>query len=291
MKRVGLVVTGECENIALAPSLQRYFTNELQADVEFSVADKVDSFTSANVSAQPTDFDVPNNAQKFAQSMCATVEQGRYDFVIGIDDLELINEHHESDVVRVLRTAIERHPQQTPALRRKLSERASFHLLAPMLESLFFVDHQALQRALAHGSLGAGVSAFDSTACDFEHFVVNDENYLSAPVETNPDLRGKTWALPLDLRRRHPKAYVKYLADPVDSTCRMRRYRERRDGAAALNELNWSSLLTQPGYGRLARALLDDLAWALDVDFPARHTGEVHDATKHRDPPRVLRNI
>ncbi len=285
MKRIGLIVTGRCEALALPQSLQSYF-EQLGADVAFECAQQVNSFTSAPV-ARPPQIGVRTNADNFAAAVCAHVEESQYDFVIGVDDVEPGNFGNEAAVVAVLREGLDGHLAAMPEgnrLRPSLKAKASFHLIGPMAEALFFPDPESIART---GALRP--SLFQWPARDFEDFEVDDPEFLAQPVVTHPpDLRARTWAI--EGRARHPKAYLRFLVQPNPYRTSPR-YQETRQGVAALRELDWNKLVAESSLGRLARSLLDDLAWALDVDFPARH-GDLHESTRFGGRPHnLLRNI
>lgn len=285
MKRVGLIVTGRCEAIALPASLQRYF-GQLGADAVFECAQQVNSFTSAPI-ARPPQIGVRTNADNFAAALCAHVEGDRYDFVVGVDDVEAGNFGNESTIAGVLREGVESHigsMREGSRLRPRLRTSASFHLLGPMVEALFFPDPEAIARTDPRRP-----SLFPWPERDFEDFEVDDPEFLAHPVVMHPpDLRERTWAI--EGRARHPKAYLRFLVQP-DAYGTNPRYRETHEGVAALRELDWNEVVTESAFGRLARSLLDDIAWALDVDFPARH-GELHEGTRFANrADYLLRNI
>jgi hypothetical protein len=122
-----------------------------------------------------------------------------------------------------------------------------------MAEAYFFGEPAALGRAKA-----TRAHRFDPGARDLEDFEVDDPDYLApapagAPWNTTP-------------RHRHPKHYVQFLCDPTGT--QPRAYRETHEGLAALAQLDWPAVLQHEQYGAFARALIDDLADALDVSTP-----------------------
>lgn len=287
MIKIGLIVTGGCERLGLAPSLQRHFRDQLNADVSFEIADQVESFTSAPVVVEAELSDVPTTLDRFVRALIAEVELGRFDLVVAVDDLELCNMGQIPVVVSALGTAVRRYLGEigplTHSFDERLRTRTSFHLFSPMVEAAFFPEPEAIIRA------GAVVpSRFDWPRHDFEVFEVDDADFLRPPDNPNPDLRGRTWAIPE--RHRHPKAYLKFLAEPGDPTCSARRYRETVQGAAALRELDWEKVLAIPAYGKLARSMIEDIAWFVDAAPPA--SGTSHEATRFvTRPGNVLRNV
>jgi hypothetical protein len=277
MLDVALIVTGELERLGLAEALTRVFP-----DARFRVEMRLDSFTSARVRSDlraPTGG-TPRLVDKLAAALAATVDPGRRgvaaDYALVIEDLELANLDQPDVVVSEFRDAVSRHIDQRwsgdrgARSRKKLRERASFHLLAPMLEAYFFGEPASLEAAgiTATPQLESGV--------DLEAFSVVDPPYLSAAPGS------ASWAVAN--RHQHPKRYLEYLLglaggpDP--------RYRETIQGRAALLKTNFLTLIEpEPGHLRFARSLLHDLALALDQPLPA---GIVHPATARSS--TVLRN-
>jgi len=282
-KRVAVITTGECERLALGPSLHRVFP-----EAEFEMLPKADSFTSADLS-RPTPISrtkTPREVQKLARKIVAAVEDSPPpDLVLAVDDLELINEAHPGLVVEHLRDAVAEHlraiasdrPMATGLkLADRVRARCSFHLLAPMVESYFFGEPAALTRA---GSTRA--SQVDPTIIDVEAFVTTDADYLARPHSV---LTG-SWAKPR--RERHPKLYLKFLCDPTDQ--RARSYIETKSGCAALATLDWRAVHATQHHVRFARSMFVDLAHGLDV--PPPFLGDTHPATSRFSTAAVLRNL
>jgi hypothetical protein len=289
--RVGLIVTGKCEHRGLAESLQRIFP---EARFEALGREPVDSFTSADVRDLP-ESPVPSTLQKLAARIVAEVEPGRMegplDLVVAIDDLELVNAPHPALVVARVREAVQAHLQSyrgtSDAARekvmRRVRERCSFHLLAPMIEAYFFAEPAALARAGA-----ARQSRVDASAIDLEAFVTGDPEYLQHPdVPHKQSPERKSWAIPMPGRAHHPKHYLRFLCDPSDP--HTKRYTEAKAGAEALRQLAWEQVFSQDERVRLARALFEDLADGLGVPHPFPGVG--HPATANFKNARVLRNL
>ena len=223
---------------------------------------------------------------KLARALVFAVEPGRRDgipdLVVAVDDLELVNADQPARVTAVLRAAVEQvlasHDWPSARSRERAFERVharcSFHLLAPMVESCFFPDPDALSRAGA-----VRRSQFDVAARDFEDFEVADDEFLCVAD-------GKRhWAT--SNRLRHPKHYLEFLCtDPAETEDR-RVYREPA-AARALRELDWKAVFSRPRFGGFARSLVHDIADGLGAAglFPgdcARHTALRSDG--------LLRNI
>lgn len=198
------------------------------------------------------------------------------DLVLIVDDLELPNMAQAGRVVSVMRRAVETHLsglQQTKhhgKTTAALTERVSFHLIAPMVEAWFFADPGALARA----GVPAGTDVNFKDATDPEAFETDDRAYLAAvesdcpvlaalPGHKRKNLRPK-WlgALP---RGRHPKGYLQWLCRaPSERECTT--YSETDDGAAALAEISWQALFSRPTtHFTLLRGLVEDLEDALGV--------------------------
>jgi hypothetical protein len=286
MKKIVLIVTGECERTGLVPSLQRYFPS-----AEFGRPLSADSFTSARVrlnDLQPRSR--PRQVDRLAAAMVAATDPGRTgerpDLVLAVDDVELPNLDQVDVVVTQLREAVKYHlaTYPWPSARRqeqvtqRLREHCSFHLLSPMVEAYFYGEPAALIRAGTQRP-----STVDAQLLDVEDFTVQDPPFLEVPDKE------KYWATPD--RQRHPKRYLQYLCDPEgnEQNPSPSRYRETQGGVKALRELDWSGALSQETHARLARSLFADLAAALEVDTP--FPGRCHPETSTPGPNAVLRNL
>jgi hypothetical protein len=281
--RVQLIVTGELERLGLHLSLRRLFSG---AEVEFLPPLKMQDFTSNRVSAlPPKEWATKSLAAKLAGALVSTVHPGRggtqqADYVLAVDDLELANADQPGHVLEYFRHAVRAYVDNafsTATTRdrvyRELSERGSFHLLAPMVETFFFGEPAALQRARADRA----PNRFDPTR-DLEDFEVDDPAYLAPAPSSAP------WkATP---RHRHPKNYVRYLCDPKGT--QPRAYRETHQGLDALRVLDWTAVLRHEAHAGFARALVDDLADALNVPSPCPGTCSPLTARKGGG---LLRNI
>lgn len=263
--RVQLIVTGELERLGLHLSLRKLFA-PTSADVDFLEPQKTQDFTSNRVGALlPPELASRSLAAKLARALVLAVYPGRggtmqADHVIAVDDLELVNADQPEHVLEYFRHTVRAHvdstfPSATTRARvyQALSERGSFHLLAPMVESYFFGEAAALERARANRA----PNRLDP-ARDLEDFEVDDLDYLTPAPST------ASWkAVP---RHRHPKNYVRYLCDPTGT--QPRAYRETHEGLEALRVLDWTTVLRQEAHAVFARALVDDVADALNVPSP-----------------------
>jgi len=250
MPKVVLITTGKAEFCGLPAALGRLFP-----DVDFIPEGPVDSFTTARVVPLPTDRKIEANVDKLAARLVAAVNPGRKtksqeraDLAFVIEDLELVNVDQPQVVVDTLRSAVQRHVDKLPwNLKRKeetherLRERGSFHLFMPMLETYFFGDPAALQRAGTKQTpkLAAGV--------DLEAFEAIDSLFLSEP----------------GAHAKHPKRYLAHLCQRDGN-----QYREAHQGAAALRDLDWSQVLAALLHVQFLRALIHDLADGLGVPPP-----------------------
>lgn len=282
-RRVSLVVTGACEQRALAASLARLFP-----DAAFDVALR-DGFTSARLGVAPLlGGPVRSNLEKLAAEVVARVEPGMRgepaEAVFVIDDLELCNADQPERVVAHFRAAVAAHLERAPFATEKsravaaerVRARCSLHLLAPMLEAYFFGEAAALSRAgaVAGRPIGLGPGGL-------ERFAATDAGYLGRA----PD-RDVSWACAAAERAGHPKHYLQYLCDPdTAGTPGGFFYRETRGGVAALQALDWPQVLA--GAVPFAHALVADLADVLSVPCPASGTPHPLTAPGKHD---VLRN-
>jgi hypothetical protein len=202
------------------------------------------------------------------------------DYALAIDDLALVNADQQAHVLGYFAHAVRAHveaffPSASTRDRvyQTLKDRASFHLLNPMVETYFFGEPDALVRAKATRA----PCQFDRTR-DAEDFEVDDMAYLAPALPTAP------WrTVP---RHRHPKNYLRYLCDPTG--VEERAYRETHEGLAALQALDWQKVLGNPSHAPFARALIDDLSDALNVPSPCQGTCSPLTARKGGG---LLRNI
>jgi hypothetical protein len=288
MKKVVLITTGDCEQLALGASLKRYFPG-----AEFEALPRRESFTSSRVRASASRPIGPRSlstvVDRLAQAMIAVTDPGRDgtrpDLVIAVDDVEVVNLDQLDVVVAQLRQAVQRHLETFPwpSARRceqvteRLREHCSFHLLCPMVEAYFYGEAGALQRAGARRP-----SKVDALNIDVEDFATADEDFLSVPD-------GKTyWAK--SNRQKHPKRYLEYLCDPEGSPESAKfAYRETGGGVSALQRLDWSGSFSLENRAQLARSLFADLALALDVENP--FPGSCHPLTSQPGRDAILRNL
>lgn len=301
MIRIGLVVTGDMEQLALADSLQAAFPSG-----EFMVVRKVNGFTGgaplqASVEATRAPTRTPNarsDVKNFAETLRAALKKPprrrapHPEYIIGIDDLELMNDAHPGRAVQYLAAELRRQvdeldPRDGTVEYEQLRERCSFHLFKPMPEAYFFGEEAALVRA---GKLPEKMNRFDPDACDVEEFLVDDPDYLKPCDVPNH------WRRPD--RQRHPKHYLRFLSDPevppgdpikAAELGRTWSYQEMHQGAAALRQLDWKQVLRDPEHAQLARSLLCDIASMLDVPEP--FPGQCHPVTCSTERQRLLRNI
>jgi len=281
--RVDLLVTGRTEAIGLAPALTRLFPqHQFQVVLARPLASQpYDGFTSSLLPA-PSAL-APTNLKKIIEAAISQLVPGRRgdppDFLFVIDDLELANVHQPQVVVDTFTRAVQDHVNGLdPTLAKRcaavLSEKASFHLVHPMIEAWFFPDSQALQHA------GADPSTALVSAGDPELFHTEDPAYLAAketdcPCWNKNQNRSHRPKWLGTQRDRHPKAYLQWLCiDPAAKNCTG--YQESRGGGNALRQLDWLKLLGRPPLEvQYLRSLIEDLADALQTT-PA--TGPVNPA-------------
>lgn len=301
MALVRVVTTGVMEQRALHLSLQALFPEH-----EFVAHERLNGFTGAPL---PPDIrELPPHSgrrlsiDKFVKTLIGLFAPGqrkdrrRPDYVLAIDDLELVNADAPENVIRAVREAVERtlrnwdlSDDRRQRLEKDLQERCSFHLMAPMTEAYFFADAQAFARATHPGPDHA--SGFDPIVCDVEAFSVDDPAYLDPP-----DHRDIGWRK--ENRRRHPKHYLEYLTDPAHDG--KVRYDETRMGVQALASLAWPDVLCPERHPsphrRFARSLFADLCDMLGTAQTATGLSALdrrHCEPRTWPPPpqRVLRNL
>lgn len=193
------------------------------------------------------------------------------DMAILLDDLELDNIDQPNVVVEAVRQGIIGHlgrlererPTMAPRTRAALSERASFHLAVPMIESWLFGDEGCLSRA---GVLASRLPPRLYPG-DPEALRTNDPDYMADDGQGCTQLirRNRNKRRPVkaawvrDDRERHPKAYLTWLCrDPAEKKCST--YRESDGGVDALRALNWMTALKEPKHLCYARALIQDIS-------------------------------
>lgn len=288
MAQVVLIPTGRLEHTALASALKKLFSAH---DFIPRPKDKhLDGFTSTDVMRITLGGSIRTNVEELAAELVASVSPGQRgkpaDFAIVVEDLELVNDHQPDRVAQLFRESVKRHIRMAwssqQAQNRTLTlvrERCSFHLFRPMVETYFFGEPLALQRA------GVTQTPQLPAALDLEGFQTTDAVFLQLPNGQFDRLRD------MPHRQRHPKSYLHYLCDPTlaDKT---RSYRETRGGIAALLDLDWEQVLASPPHCPFLHAFLDDLAYALKN--PLGFINQAHSHPLTRFPggkDRVLRNL
>ncbi len=306
MPRIRLVVTGKVEEVALAPALRQLFP-----EVELETVKKDAATTNRLERPMGT---AHRDFLRLVDEMLAAGDVERvpggepFDHVVVVDDLELANADQAEIVVEHMSFAVQARLAElaaggaVPAFprgrnkrwkflgddagrRRYLRERCSFHLLSPMVESLFFGERSGTTWP-ALGRAGAGRDPiFDPAVTDIEQFVTTDVDYLGFV-----GMAGWTAGQAADpaWRARHPKHYVSFLCDPMGRT--FRPYKEKEGGKAALEALAWPSVVGPPQHACMVRALLADVAAMAGVDLPWLAQGTQHPLTRMRS-GGVLRNI
>lgn len=308
MIRIRLVVTGDVEEVALATALRQLFPN-----TEWSTVKK-NAGNSNRLSRTPTK--PRSEFVQFVDEMlaCGLIERvpgGQpFDYVLVVDDLELTNVDQPDVALAHLRLAIETRlaqwPTEVPTIpkgknkhwpypnngaggRAYLRERCSYHLLSPMIESLFFGEHEpGLTTSIQHWPALRRAGAqqppvFDAHAMDVEQFLTTDPAYyMSDPRWSTPPLSDPTW------RSRHPKHYLTFLCDPSGTSWRP--YRERTGGKAGLERIHWPSIVAPPKHACFVRAMLEDIADMAGTHLPWLDIGHQHPLTQ-RKPAGILRNI
>lgn len=255
--RILLLVTGELERRALPSSLAGIFPT-----ATFEVR-KLDGFT--NVPAEAAGAPLVESAPdpllppkrkpelKLADAMAAWVlgdGAATFDLIVLLDDLEVCNVDDIGAVLARYEAALrhvlgEADAAVRESLRAALRQKASFHLMRPMLEAWFFAEEATLREA------GAKSPSAWPYSDDAETFSVHDQAYRSWPH--HPPHRGEL----------HPKRYLDFLNQPGRYAETVNARRRTHTGQQALCRVDWHALAQRPGQFGYTRALLHDLATAL----------------------------
>ncbi len=293
--RVRLIPTGQMELLALATCLRRAFPDH---DFEtVSARDEpdggrvpFDGFTSGRLHPDLA----PDALRRLVEQLAAEVHPGRSgnpaDLAVIVDDLELENIDRVPIVAAVVRAAVRAHLRDAEQRRgsvyadkvaEALRGRASFHLAVPMIEAWLFGDEAALRAArVPEERLPARLAE----GCDPERFMTDDAAFSADDGASCEKLRQRNargrktdvprWvlsprpAIPGWRREGHPKAYLSWLCrDPNHERCTA--YRESEGGASGLAAMRWPVVLGSPNHFAWARALILDVANALDASIPA----------------------
>ncbi len=316
--RVALIPTGIMELLGLRDCLARLFPDHdfeavplVPARPGTKPAPFSQSFTARHC---PAAADVPTSLAKLVQELAGQVYPRRRDaadLAVVVDDLELFNLDRSEAVVEAVRRAAHDHmarasllPADKRDLARCLRERASFHLAVPMTEAWFFAD----PKSIGGNGVPAGRTARLRARTDPEAFETDDSVYstddgsacrkLADRNRRRRENRRAPWLIapqsdvPWFVRERHPKAYLQWLCrDPDDNHCTA--WSESKAGAEALGKLDWGAVLKNPKHCAYARALIDDVADALDEPQPFDGGGTIAPLTarKPRHQVAVLRNV
>ena len=236
MPRVVLIPTGRMEYDGLGPALRTVFSEvEFVCEPETSEPRTLDrklfGFTSNPIPAGGWP-NKPGKLDELVARVAAAVNPGRNgikaDHVILIDDLELANRAQPLAVIEEVRKAVRRQlaalttrlgAQAVQRTADALKERASFHLLAPMVEAYLFADPDALARA---GALTNHPPELVSGR-DLEQFQVANPSSPKPPdglryedpfpdcQARNPD-RDPLYPWEAANRGEHPKHYLQFIA-------------------------------------------------------------------------------
>lgn len=281
-RRVGLIVTGRTEYYGMGEAMKRLFPAH-QFDCLPLIGDPYDGFTSKQLNQEHI-HSPPEACRDLirlaAQEALGDRRRTAYDLIVILDDLELVNAHQPELVASVMKAAANMHLDLLPGGTRGRTEEAlkgkvSFHLVAPMIESWFFIDNEALAMA--------GVPRIDSVVFDKdidpEAFLTSDQDYQNASScictsfmqqQAAHRKRNKPKWVDNSNRSRHPKGYVQWLTrDPQNKKCTT--YKEAEHGSNALRQLDWTKAVpTKPGHLGFIKALVEDLESGLECDATVR---------------------
>jgi hypothetical protein len=287
MAVVALIPTGLMEHHALGDALATVFPDH--SFVTLPRERHLNGFTSSDVAhfRTPQADPVPTNLDELAAELVNAIFPARkgetIHFAYVVEDLELCNQSQPELVLSVFRDAVDKYiretwPQQSDDRYAEVRERCSFHLFRPTTEAYFFGDAAALRRA--------GVSRPHLLPADveLENFRTIDVEYLDLPAGTS-DIKD------MPDRQFHPKSYLRFLCDPT-LTDKRRKYKETRQGVAALRQLNWSAVLGPPPHCPFLHAFLDELGEALNQPLPFVSRDRADERVRFPGPTnRILRNL
>lgn len=268
--RIQLIVTGDMERRALAPSLRAQFPPVAPngCAVDWLEPRKLSATTTHRLRAgQPPSSPMLGLAKAVVVEALRGATGQPADLVLAVDDLELHNVD-QPDVVcdhfrRAVITALAQHTAgwltgDQQAARNTVRARCSFHLLSPMVEAVLFGEHAALVRAGCHP---AAVPQLRST--DWEDFWCTDPAFLPRCATENAKKAGPPQPMPWWREERHAKHYLDHLIDLNNGF-----YDETQQGARALVSLDWPSVPKAPADCPLVRAMFEDLADFFGVHSP-----------------------
>lgn len=271
-KRIRFIVTGDLERAAMVPSLSRFFPDATWEGepVEWLKPQKVHGTTTHRLTA---DRDPSNLMRALARAALAERLDGAdgtpADLVVVIDDLELHNLDQPDVVCAHFRSAMETEVERREQRERsaKLEQRVrdhvrdgcSFHLVAPMVESYLFGDHQALVRVGCTPDVEPML-----VDPDLERFESADEAWRPFWERRNAEMHAEPQPMPWWREQCHPKHYLEHLVARNDG----RPYDEVPDGARAFSALAWPTVPHDASATSFARALFEDLALFFGVTNP-----------------------
>lgn len=312
--RVTLLPTGKAELLGFQIALKRLFPKHDFHTIANNAHEQrpFDGFTSAPLPSPPTT--TPTNLDKIIEQAASELVPGRnpksppIDLLIITEDLELANLHQPQIVIDAVRFAANRHIEKLEERSQRLADqvrvafrnRASFHLLVPMLESWFFADHEALIRA---GVPPDRMPPRLVPHCDPEAFQADDPAFeddtgahctawLALPERKRNSKKIKPGWLKRGPRRvKHPKDYLSWLCrSTAEKNCTC--YRETHGGKEALEGLNWEVALSTQAHCQYMRSLLLDIEWTLNqgLNFIDGVRASLTDISQH-PADHVFRNI
>jgi len=293
-RRISFIVTGDVEKKSLVPSLRRYFpaTDIDGVPVTWLTLPKLKGATTHRLRAGA---DPGTPMRKLARAVVAEALRGAdgtpADLVIAVDDVEVHNVDQIGVVCDHFRQAIGVEfgafvakwlvGEQAEA-RVRVRERCSFHLLSPMVESVFFGEHAALVRA----GCAPGVEP-RLASTDWEDFWCVDPDLLPHFDRENA---AKAASTPWWREERHAKHYLEHLIGAHSGAF----YEETSHGARALQVLVWPTVPKGPTDCLLLRALFNDLADFFGVHSPlggGSASPETYVGPPGRRSTRLLRNM
>lgn len=303
VRRIKLIVTGDCEKKSLHTSLAKAFPSTTQDgdEVVWDVPRRSNGATSSRIraGAEPSRPMVDLVDAMFAEVLSPKYIDGVIpDLILVVDDVELANVGQETLIVDsfllAVKNKLQRLQGELPAaqfqkVENRLKERCAFHLLKPMIESYFFADLATLEvcgvpltsdPCLQHPT---DVESFDASADA-------NQKWKSACSEEDEKKRRENitwWRTEL-----HPKRYL----DHYLTINGAKAYQETILGAKMVEATDWRSIAKKETDAPVISSLLTDiLDWygipAPEGEFLGRTSSVTYKVTLVNPDLRTLRNF
>lgn len=271
--KVKLITTGRMEYIALGIALSKLFPDTDFEAITLNEGPLGDPQFRSFTSSPPTKLlqpppDIDSEVDEIIRHAAAEAGLKDVDGVLILEDLELANAEAPDIITRVVRAAADKHlrglrPTSRDRAAANLRDKVSFHLAAPMTEAWILADPKGPTNA---GANADHLPAQVASNPNFEDFRVGDVAYLSDDgaacikwrtlIEPKRTKNCPPWLK--ENRSAHPKHYLQWLCRcPAENNCTQ--YKETKQGAAALAELDWAAVLARGNDLPYLRSMISDL--------------------------------